>query len=119
MADENQGPPNNGTLFLFNKTGALTWTRPLTGATIAIAFSSDDSTIIYQGGGTTALNLQNRVLWNYTNGEALSLAATSDGSYSVTGMYYAGQETIRIFNSQGALVWGGGAGGWVHQIAIS
>ena len=119
VADENQGPPNNGTLFLFNKTGALMWTRPLIGSTLTISFSSDDSTMIYQGGGTTALNLQNRMLWNYTKGEAISLAATSDGSYAVTGMPYAGQETIRILNSQGALVWGGGGGGWVRQIAIS
>ena len=119
VADENEGPPNNGTLFLFNKTGALIWTRPLKGSTTRISFSSDDSTIIYQGEGTASLDLQNRVLWNYTSGGAMSLAVTSDGSYAVTGMYYPGQETIRIFNSQGALAWGGGRGGWVHQIAIS
>jgi len=119
VADENEGPPNNGTLFLFNKAGALIWTRPLKGSTTTISFSSDDSTIIYQGEGTTFLDLQNRVLWNYRSGGAISLAVTSDGSYAVTGMYYAGQETIWIFDSQGALAWGGGGGGWVHQIAIS
>jgi hypothetical protein len=119
VADENEVPPNNGTLFLFNKTGTLLWTRPLKGSTLTISFSSDDSTIIYQGGGTTSLDLQNRVLWNYTSGGGISLAVASDGSYAVTGMYYPGQETIRIFNSQGALAWGGGGGVWVHQIAIS
>jgi len=107
VADENEGPPNNGTLFLFNKTGALIWTRPLKGTTTTISFSSDGSTIIYQGEGTTSLDLQNRVLWNYTNGGAISLAVTSDGSFAVTGMHYPGQETIRIFNSQGSLAWGG------------
>ena len=119
VADENQGLTNNGTLFLFNKTGALIWTRPLKGSTLTISFSSDDSTIIYQGEGTTSLDLQNRVMWNYTNGGPISLAVTSDGSYTVTGMYYPGQESIRIFDSQGALVWGGAGGVWVHQIAIS
>jgi hypothetical protein len=119
VADEIEGPTNNGTLFLFNKTGALIWTRPLKGATTTISFSPDDSTIINQGGGTASLDLRNRVLWNYTNGGARSLAVTSDGSCAVTGMYYPGQESIRIFNSQGALAWGGGGGGWVQQIAIS
>jgi len=96
----------NSTLFLFDRSGSLVWTRPLFGASQTLAFAADDSFLVLQSRGTASFDLQNRQLWNYTRGEATSLALPSDRSYAVTGMPYQDQQTIRVLNSHGNLIWG-------------
>lgn len=123
LAGESQDPHGagyiNSTLFLFDKSGQLAWTRSLPGGSQSLEFSADDTFIVVQSQGTAAFNLQNQPLWNYTGGPATTMDLSSDGSYVLASMGVQSDPPIRVLNNRGAFIWGTTGTGEVHQLRIS
>ncbi len=109
----------NGTLYLYNNTGSLLWTRHVNSPPFSIAVSGDDSTIVIGiNWGAIGYNIQGSVIWTYNGASAGSMAVSSDGSYVLAGLWADWQQTILLLNNQGHVVWGKDAG-TIHQVALS
>jgi hypothetical protein len=109
----------NGTLYLYNNTGSLLWTRHVNSPPFSIAVSGDDSTIVIgTNWGAIGYNIQGNVIWTYNQASAGSMAVSSDGSYVLAGLWADWQQSILILNNQGHVVWGKDAG-TIHQVALS
>ena len=109
----------HGSLYLFNNTGNVLWSRSADSNPLPIAFSGDENTIVI---GTNyhiiAYSIQGSQLWSYSAPPANALAVTSDGSYTLAGLWADWQQSILILNSQGHVVWGKPAGE-IHDVVIS
>jgi hypothetical protein len=109
----------HGTLYLYNITGSLLWTRHVNSPPLQIAFSQDDHTIVIgTNWGIISYNSQAQPMLNYTQASANSLAVSPDGSYILAGLWADWQQTILVLNRQGSVVWGKPAS-TIHQIAVS
>lgn len=122
LAVDRETNPNNGTLYLFNKTGGQLRSQAFDSPPSSITFSADDSTMVV---GTQynviAFDSNGKTLWKWTtpSGSAVSsLAATSDGSYVLVGIGAFWEQTIFVLNGQGNVVWGKSVD-VARQIALS
>lgn len=109
----------NGTLYLYNNTGSLLWTRHVNSPPFNTAISGDDSTIVIgTNWGAVGYSIQGNVIWTYNQAPAQSMAVSSDGSYVLAGLWADWQQSILILNNQGHVSWGKDAG-TIHQVALS
>jgi len=124
LAVDQEISPNNGTLYLFNKTGGLLRTQAFNSPPYSITFSADDSTMVI---GTRynviAFDWSGKILWNWnmpSGSSVSSLATTSDGSYTLAGLGARADfgQTFLVFNNQGIPLWGKPVG-TAGQIALS
>ena len=115
------GGPNgfNGTLYIYNNTGSLLWTRHVNSPPFNIAISRDDSSIVIgTNWGAIGYNTLGNITWTYNQASTESMAVSSDGSYVLAGLWADWQQSILILNNQGHVVWGKDAG-TIQQVALS
>src|SRR5438132_9235248 len=97
---------NHGTLYLFNSTGSLLWSRVEDSNPSSIAFSGDESRIVF---GTNyqivSYTIQGDRVWSLPAPPAV-LAANLDGSYVLAGLWSDWHQSILVINSQGQVAWG-------------
>ena len=109
---------NHGTLYLFNNTGSLLWSRAEDSNPSSIAFSGDESRIVF---GTNyhivSYTIQGDQVWSFSAPPAV-LAANLDGSYVLAGLWSDWTQSILVINNQGQVVWGKPAGE-IHGVALS
>jgi hypothetical protein len=109
---------NHGTLYLFNNTGSLLWSRAEDSNPSSIAFSGDESRIVF---GTNyhivSYTIQGDQVWSFSAPPAV-LAANLDGSYVLAGLWSDWTQSILVIDGQGQVVWGKPAGE-IHGVALS
>ena len=109
---------NHGTLYLFNNTGGLLWSRVEDSNPSSIAFSGDESRIVF---GTNyhivSYTIQGDQAWSFSAPPAV-LAANLDGSYVLAGLWSDWTQSILLINGQGQVAWGKPAGE-IHGVALS
>ena len=109
---------NHGTLYLFNNTGSLLWSRAEDSNPSSIAFSGDESRIVF---GTNyhivSYTIQGDQVWSFSSPPAV-LAANLDGSYVLAGLWSDWTQSILVIDGQGQVVWGKPAGE-IHGVALS
>jgi hypothetical protein len=109
---------NHGTLYLFNNTGNLLWSHAEDSNPSSIAFSGDESRIIF---GTNyhivSYTIQGDQVWSFSAPPAV-LAANLDGSYVLAGLWSDWTQSILVIDGQGQVVWGKPAGE-IHGVALS
>jgi len=109
---------NHGTFYLFNNTGSLLWSRSEDSNPSSIAFSGDESRIVF---GTNyhivSYTIQGDQVWSFSAPPAV-LAANLDGSYVLAGLWSDWTQSILVIDGQGQAAWGKPAGE-IHGVALS
>jgi len=109
---------NHGTLCLFNNTGSLLWSRAEDSNPTSIAFSGDESRIVF---GTNyhivSYTIQGDQVWSFSAPPAV-LAANLDGSYVLAGLWSDWTQSILVIDGKGQVVWGKPAGE-IHGVVLS
>ncbi len=109
---------NHGTLYLFNNTGSVLWSRAEDSSPSSIAFSGDESRIVFETNyHIVSYTIQGDQVWSFSAPPAV-LAANLDGSYVLAGLWSDWTQSILVINSQGQVVWGKPAGE-IHGVALS
>jgi len=121
LAVDEEISPNNATMYLYNKTGALLRTQAFNSPPFSITFSADDSTMVLATGySIMSFDTGGRSLWNMTlpSSGGSSVAVTPDGSYVLVGLWGDWGQTILVLDNHGSIVWGKPVG-LVHQVVLS